>query len=90
MVVLIGRTEAWLESSRCAATHTRHALQDTKGSLRRAGDFPVMSSTFEGVSGHPFLGLTRYHEKRLKVTETERSSVTPCSNLIFERAREVC
>ena len=32
-----------------------------KGSPRRTGDFPVMPSAFEGVSGHPLLGLTRDH-----------------------------
>ena len=59
-----------------------------KGSPRRTGDFPVMPSAFEGVSGHPLLGLTRDHEKRLKVIETEGGSIAPLPGLILERPRE--
>ncbi len=40
------------------------------------------------MSGHPFLGLTRNGEQRLKVIETERCSVAPCSGLSLERPGE--
>src|SRR5512140_2206807 len=59
-----------------------------KGSPRRAGDFPLMHSTFEGVSGNPLLGLTGYREKSLKVIETERGPIAPFPGLILERPRE--
>ena len=35
------------------------------------GDFPLIPSTFEGVSGDPLLGLTRHADKGLKVIEPE-------------------
>jgi hypothetical protein len=47
-----------------------------------------MPSTFEGVSGHPLLGVTREHEKSLKVIQTERGPIAPFPGLILERSRE--
>ena len=49
-----------------------------------------MSSGFEGVSGDPLLGFTRYREKSLKVIETERGSIAPFPRLILEWAGEGC
>jgi hypothetical protein len=34
------------------------------------------------MSGNPLLGLTDYHQKRLKFIETERSSIAPFSRPI--------
>jgi hypothetical protein len=36
-----------------------------------AGDLPLITSAFEGVSGDPLLALTRQVDKGLKVIETE-------------------
>ena len=47
-----------------------------------------MSSTLEGVSGNPLLGLARDGDKGFAVIETERSPVAPGPGLIFERPSE--
>ncbi len=39
------------------------------------------SSTLHGVSGHPFLGRTRDGDQGLKVIETKRGAIEPCSDL---------
>jgi hypothetical protein len=40
------------------------------------------------MSGNPLLGVTRESDKRLKVMEPERGSITPRAGLILERAGE--
>ena len=40
------------------------------------------------MSGNPLLGVTRDGDKGLKVIETERGPMAPCSGLILERPGE--
>ena len=45
-----------------------------------------MPPTFEGMSGHPVLGVTRDGDKGLKVVQIERSPIAPRSGLILDAA----
>ncbi len=42
-----------------------------EGSPWKTGGFPVMPSTFEGMSGDPLLDFTRHADKGLEVIESE-------------------
>ena len=57
-------------------------IQTVKGSPRMAEGFPFVCSPFEHVSGHPLFGLKRQIHQRLKVIQTERSSIAPFPRLI--------